>query len=119
MVAPAVALVLFAVPLPQRMIESLYSRRLYWAWQRGVTSLSNLAPFALLDMFILCAVVWLVWRAVRLIRTAREAGALAAAWEGGRRLLRTVSVLGILFLMMWGLNYRRVPLDQSVQRQTH
>ncbi len=117
--APVIALVLFAMPLPAWMIESFYSRRTYRAWQTGVTSLSNLAPFALLDLFLLGTLVLLAWRAVRLIGVARDVGVVAAAGEGIRRLMRGVAVLGIMFLMMWGLNYRRAPLDQSLPRSTH
>src|ERR1700730_189887 len=111
---PVIALVLFAVPLPEQTIEDFYSRGFYRGVQRGVTSLSNLAPFALLDLFILGAVVLMVWRAARLWGVAREAGIVAAAWEGLRRLMRGVAVLGLVFLLLWGLNSRRVPLDQTV-----
>ena len=61
----------------------------------------------------------MTWLPNRLWAVARESGVLAAAWEGLRRVLRGVAVLGIMFLMMWGLNYRRVPLDQTVPRATH
>jgi hypothetical protein len=118
-VAPVIALVLFAAPLPAQTIESLYSRGFYRGLQAGVTSLSNLVPFALLDVFILGAVLFVVWRAARLWAVGREAGIGAAAWEGLRRLMRSVALLGIVFLMMWGLNYRRVPLDKTVPPSTH
>jgi hypothetical protein len=109
----AIAIVVFAVPLPERIVESFYSRGIYRGWQGGLTSISNLAPFALLDLFILGLVVLIVWRSARLVIVAREAGVLAALWEGVRRSLRAVAVLGLLFQMMWGLNYRRAPLEQS------
>src|ERR1041385_4880471 len=91
MLLPALAIVLFAIPLPERVVENFYSRGFYRGWQGGLTSISNLAPFAVLDMLILGLVVLVVWRIARLVMVARDAGVVAAVWEGCRRLLRGVA----------------------------
>jgi hypothetical protein len=112
--AAIIAVVLFAVPLPESLVEQFYSRSAFRWWQAGVTSLSNLAPFAVLDMFILGVTVFVVLRAMKLMRSARDTSVVGALWEGARRLVRAVAVAALLFLLMWGFNYRRVPLDRTV-----
>ena len=115
--APLVALVVCALPLPAWMVEEFYSRGLF-RWSQGrITALSNLAPFALLDLFILCAVGLVLWRAVRLAGLVRDQGVAAALWQGLRRLARAIGIVALVFLLMWGLNYRRVPLAQTLPGQ--
>ncbi len=108
------ALAIFLVPLPPQVVEGVYSRRAFPVWQSWVTSVSNLAPFAILDVLILLVATLTLWRIWRLIGRARASGPVAALWEGVRRLVRAVAVLAVVFVAMWGLNYRRVPLDRTV-----
>ena len=114
--APIVAIVLFALPLPEWMVEDFYSRGIFFWWQAWLTSLSNLAPLAFLDVIVLGITVLCVWRVTRLVRAAKEEGILAAVWEGCRRLLRFGGFVATIFLLMWGLNYRRVPLENAAPR---
>ena len=93
------------IPLPPADVERWYSARLYAALQPLLTSLSNLAPFALLDPLIGVIVVLWIALAARDLRRARgrARGALLI-------LVRTIvwcAVLYLLFLALWGLNYRR------------
>jgi hypothetical protein len=111
--ASSAALVLLVLPIPQQTIERVYSRGAYLVWQPWVTRLSNLAPFALLDVFILALVALVLWRVTRLAKVVRAAPS-AALWEGCRRLIRAIGVLGTLFFVMWGFNYRRTPLASDL-----
>jgi hypothetical protein len=112
--AAVTACALFLLPLPASMIETGYSRYLFRWWQTIVTWLSNLAPFAWIDLFILALAGFVIRRGFLLAREARRGSAVAALWEGARRLIRAVAVLAIVFLCMWGFNYRRIPLDATV-----
>jgi hypothetical protein len=117
-VAPLLAVALLALPLPETVVEDAYSDRLYWGLQGLVTGFSNLAPFAWIDVFLVGAVLLVGWRMSRLVRVAKSAGVGIALWEGVRRTLRAAGVLVLLFLIMWGLNYRRAPLERVVPRVT-
>ena len=55
LLAPFVALVLFLVPMPAWAVDEFYSRDLYPWLQRWMTALTNLAPFAVLDLLIVIA----------------------------------------------------------------
>jgi hypothetical protein len=100
------------VPVPPLWIERLYARGIYPSLQPYVTQASNLSPVALLDVGVALLVMatgaaffrrWGVhgaWRAV--LRTAGWAATAVAA-------------IYLLFLLSWGLNYRRVPLEDTLE----
>jgi uncharacterized protein DUF3810 len=111
---PVLALLFFALPIPTWMIDRAYSNNIYHFWQSWVTALSNLAPFTFLDVLVLGFIALVIWRIARLVKLARTDGVLNAIWEGSARLIRTASLLVLIFLAMWGLNYRRTPLSEKV-----
>lgn len=110
LLAGAVAL----APLPPALVERVYSANFYPRWQAVVTPLSNLVPFALLDVLILAlAVLWLGALSVD-VRRSRGAWLRVCA----RHLTRTVvwgAALYLLFIAAWGLNYRRTKLADRMQ----
>ncbi len=108
----AVAVAAALAPTSAAWIEQIYSRHWYLAVQRTVTPISGLVGFSLIDPLLVIGAVafgfrW--WqgmrrsgpgprrRAVAVARLALHTGAAAAA-------------LYLVFLVMWGLNYRREPL---------
>jgi hypothetical protein len=106
-----VAIVCAVAPFPPIVIERLYSTGLYLKIQNFLTTASNTIPIAWLDIAVACfliAAVELVINRVRmfgpryaLVRNLITAAG-AAAW------------LYLLFLALWGLNYRRVPLETKL-----
>lgn len=103
-VAAAAAL----VPLPRSVVERTYSNGLYAALQPLVTSLSNRTSVALLDIALVLGAAALAILAVATIR--RRRGALRAAADLVVSIAAASAVLYLAFLIMWGFNYRRVPL---------
>lgn len=99
------------VPLPPEFVERWYSCGLYPRMQTVVTPLSNLIPISLIDVSVAALLIGAV---VLLRRQAHRAGwkraARAAAWTT----VASASVLYLLFLVLWGLNYRRVPLERKL-----
>ena len=114
LVAAAAAL----APVPPALVERAYSTSLYLRLQRVVTSTSNLVPFALFDALIIVTLAaWLIAIGVDRVRHHR-------AWTGilARLLLRTVvwaAGFYLVFLLVWGLNYRRVPLADKLRFDPH
>ena len=103
------------VPTPARVVEELYSRGAYLAIQTRVTAASNLVPWALMDALL--AIVlggWLVAVVRDLARGPRD-GWMRAIAAAALRTAVVASVVYLAFLMAWGLNYRRVPLDEKLQ----
>ena len=97
-------------PVSARAVERVYSNGLYAWLQPRLTSVSNVVPFALIDVLILfIAAGWLALAGRDLIRALRGGWAKSAA-RIGMRTLTWSAALYLLFLAVWGLNYRRVRL---------
>lgn len=113
-VLPIVAAALLLAPIPAWLVETYYSRGVYPPLQQLVTFASNLVPMAVLDVLIGLAALLVLMRVVLLLGTVRSHGVIAALWEGLRRALRGAAILVIAFVCLWGLNYRRPPLEATL-----
>lgn len=113
--APLIAIAMWFVPLPPAVVDEFYSRDMYASMQRGLTSLTNILPIALMDFFLMIAIVLVLLRIGKLWGTVRQRGLFDAISEAIRRVIRAVAVLVIIFMWMWGFNYRRIPLDHVIQ----
>lgn len=110
----AIALVTGLAPIPAAVVERWFSTGIYPAIQRAVTPISNFVPFAVLDVIgavALAAVVLVIVRAVRSAwRTRRAMPLLRAAGH----LLAALACGYLVFLVLWGFNYRRVPMGERL-----
>ena len=113
--AGLLAVLMIALPVPAGFIEEFYSRLAYRWVQRGLTSISNLVPFAVLDVLIAGTVLGILLRFLWLLRAAWHRGPLSALSEGIRRVIRTVGLVIIVFVTAWGCNYRRLPLETTLR----
>ena len=103
------AALLLAVRWPAGVVERSYARSVYPQIQSIVTGVSNLAPFALLDVLIVVGCLGLAWGAVRIIRAGRNRRWLAS----GRAILNLGTIAAAVFIVFygcWGLNYQREPV---------
>jgi hypothetical protein len=110
-VVVALAVVGAIVPIPPACVERVYSRTIYPAVQSWLTMATNTIPIALLDIAIGVVLVALVWLLV--VRT-RRTGFRRASGRTFVTLVRAAAVVYLAFLALWGLNYRRVPLEQRL-----
>lgn len=107
LIAAAAAL----VPIDPQRVERQYSRGVYPRIQQQLTALSNLVPVALLDVAAILLLVVLLSVFIGRVRTLGFGRAV------GRTLVTvvgTASVVYLLFLALWGLNYRRVSLEEKL-----
>jgi len=111
------AVIAASIPISPAWVEQNYSTRAYAALQRGLTSASNRAPFALVDACaVILVAVWvaLAWRDVR-----RASGRSRAVARIVARSVVWCAAAYLIFLATWGLNYRRahfvdkLPFDAS------
>ena len=108
-------------PTPSEWVERFYSQQVYLVTQNVLTPLSGMVPFALFDLLAVGVLVGLVGWWVTAMRAGRD-----QRWRtSGRMALNTVAVLAgiyVVFVLVWGLNYRREPLtaklDYAPQRLT-
>src|SRR5207249_11093457 len=85
---------------------------LYRVLQPALTTISNLVPFALFDLLVAGLVIgWLTLA----VRDARRSTRWFQAMAGiGLRTVVWSAALYVIFLLLWGLNYRRVRLQDRL-----
>jgi len=111
---PVLALALFVTPWPGLQVDYWYSRVVFPRVQAVVTSASNLTPFAWMDVGLVLIAVFLIVIVGRVVRARDGRGWLGGLWDGMRRVVRLAGVLALLFLLVWGFNYRRLPLETTL-----
>ena len=103
------------VPLRPSFIEQRYSSGLFPFVQASVTAASNRTSVPWLDLLLVLGGVWVIATCARAVVSGRRGRALAQA---GLRVATVAAAVYLAFLMMWGLNYRRVPLRQKLAFDT-
>jgi len=100
-------------PLPPVAVERLYSGLVYPPIQRALTSTSNLVPLSLFDVLVVG--LPLAWIVVACRDVARSNRRLQTTGRWVWRTLVGGASLYLIFLLTWGLNYRRVPLERKLK----
>jgi hypothetical protein len=101
-------------PIPAAAVERVYSLGLYPALQRVLTALSNLVPFALFDALLVGVAA--TWACLFVGDVGKTRGSwLRALARSASRTVTAGAALYLVFLMTWGLNYRRVPLVDKLE----
>ena len=108
------AVTLAVAPLRPSWIESWYSATFYPRIERTLTPISNQLPFALLDLLLVVLVAAVLvsvggavrdaWRTRSVRRLGQTLGHLAAG----------AATIYLLFLLLWGFNYRRVQMPDRL-----
>ncbi|MEY3052803.1 MAG: hypothetical protein RLY31_2588 [Bacteroidota bacterium] len=98
--------------LPAEWVETYYSRWLYLGIRTMLSGLAGQLPFAA------CYLLLCLLPAVGLWRLGRrwQAGTFASV-RVGRLILSSLAWLGgaiMVFQVLWGLNYRRIPLEETI-----
>ena len=110
-VAPVTAIALFFAPVPAHLVDQYYSQSFYLFVQRWLTAITNRVPSALVDWMIAAAALLVLYRLVLLGALALAGQPGRAMVEGAKRLVRAAGVLLLWFVVAWGLNYRRLPIE--------
>ena len=102
-------------PAAPEATERLFSTGLYPRLQHVLTPLSDIVPFAILDVLIAAGVIVFVVIVLRGAAEARRAGRLVPVLQALRRLTVSAAVVYLAFLLLWGFNYRRVAMADRLE----
>lgn len=106
----ALAVVLAFAPMRSTWVEWLFSNGLYARLQPSFTRLSNVVPFAIFDaLIIFVAIVLFVWFVAACKRPRTH------IWRFFLRVGTLAAALYLVFLAVWGFNYRREPLRRTLE----
>lgn len=110
----AFAVVMAVIPLPRALVETVYSQRAYPIVRQLVIGFSSLTGLVLFDLLLTGVLVALLgWWTLRLIRASRGGRLRALASLAGQTVV-FAAVLYLMFLGIWGLNYRRESLGERL-----
>lgn len=109
-----IALGIALVPPGEAFVERWYADWLYPAIQETLTPLSNRSPIALFDVAVVCFILVALRIWIQSFRLARKRAVVAALWKGFRSTLTLLAVVYLWFLLAWGLNYARPPLETQL-----
>lgn len=108
------ALLCAFVPVSPSFIERWYSTGLYPRIQHVLTSISNLIPFALFDVLTIGALVLVVGSLVRAVRRARQTRRFSILLSTLGNIVFGAAAAYLVFLLVWGFNYRRMPMSERL-----
>jgi hypothetical protein len=115
-----IAIIGAVAPFPADTIERVYSTDWYLRIQAVLTTASNTIPIAWLDIAVACLLILAI---EMVISRTRRLGPKRAFKRNLTTAAGAAAWLYLLFLVLWGLNYRRVPLEQKLDyeqsRLTH
>ncbi len=97
------------------LVERWFSAGLYPSVQHAATTFTNVLPFALLDGLLILVVVMMTVMVVRGVRQSWRGRSFAPAAAVLFTLVTAAAVIYLSFLALWGLNYRRLPLERRLQ----
>lgn len=111
----ALTALLLRVTLPAAVIEIVYSRGLFlvfrWVWDYTFA----LLPFPLIAAFWIGVFYYLGKHAVLFVRQFKRQSWLLSLKSALLSLTAFVSALVFFFLVLWGFNYGRIPLETQLQ----
>ena len=102
------------VPISPRIVERWFATGMYPHVQRIVTSVSNALPIPWLDLLSAAAVLWLGWTWWLALKPADERRMTRVA-AAARRTAVSAACVYLAFLLLWGFNYRRLPMASRLE----
>ncbi|MFN2445181.1 MAG: DUF3810 family protein [Vicinamibacterales bacterium] len=101
-------------PLPPATVEQYYARGIYPWLQARMTTWSNAIPFALFDVLLVTTLAVLGVIGFRAIRRGRRGRSWHRVASGALAAVSVVATAYVWFALMWGLNYRRLSIDERL-----
>lgn len=117
LVVGSVAVILLSLTLPAAWVEAAYCRGVFPWIQAVMVPVSGAVDWPLMGTllvllpFLISVLVWWRWRRGRSKGLRRTTLWLA----GGLRTMRTVIYVYAVFVVLWGLGYHRIPIEDRWQ----
>jgi hypothetical protein len=108
------AIVAALIPIPSSFVERWFAAGFYPRLQRIVTPFTNLLPFAWFDIILIVVVGGAITLLVTAGRQARHERKWRPLLNRVWRLVVAAAGGYVLFLTLWGMNYRRLPMTERL-----
>ncbi len=112
----ALATLIKLVSLSPALVENAYSAHIYPAIAMVLRLLTAWLPISVGDVLYAAAILWLLVRAVKLVKLLiRRQNSWAGFWQGVANFMLSILTVYILFYALWGLNYSRRGISYQLQ----
>jgi hypothetical protein len=108
------AVVCALVPVSPSLVEHWYSTGVYPRIQHVMTPISNLLPVAVFDLLTVGAGILVIVSLVRAIRQARRVRRWSVVLSTLVNIATGAAAAYLIFLLVWGFNYRRIPMAERL-----
>ena len=102
-------------PVSPVLIERWFSTGVYPRIQHVLTPVSNVVPFALFDVMLVVTALVLILTLWRAVRTAWRERRWLPLGRAAMRIVTGAATVYLLFLTLWGWNYRRLPMLERLE----
>lgn len=102
-----------ATYIPEK-VEIIYSTVMFRFFSQILNYFNAFFSISLAELFIIFSIIYFLIRIVDIIKLTKKYEILTLARNGAI----IVSILYFLFIMLWGLNYHRLPFSQMAQLNT-
>jgi hypothetical protein len=99
--------------MPATFVERFYSRGLFLGIRAFFRVVDSWWPFAAVYLLLAALLIWVVWRVRRSYRKPSQSW-LHRLGRTAHTLLSFAGIVLFLFQLLWGFNYRRVPLERQM-----
>jgi len=107
----------YYLPIPPEVIEKYYSNGIYRINVAAIASLTSAVPFSIIIVIIAIVPAAFIsgWASVWIYRrkTQKSPHWKCALW-GIKYIVLAVPIVGLWFLMFWGIGYQRPPLEKRL-----
>jgi Protein of unknown function (DUF3810) len=98
------------VPVPNQLVEDVYSRKIFPALSGVIVRVFDLVPFSVAGVLLIVLPLLLILLTVRIFRSRHSRSGKSQFGLLWRVPLGLLAFYG-LFLLVWGANYRRLPIE--------
>jgi len=110
----AIAATVALLPPAAPVVERFYARWIYPALQANLTALSNRSTLAVFDITLVLVVTMLVGGWIYWLRRVRRERSIKPIGRGLIATLTGAAMVYLWFLLAWGFNYARPPLESMI-----
>lgn len=117
---PFSILLTFAASQNPFITETIYSSVFYKVTSQILSNITGILPFSLGEFLLICTVVYFIfWLFKTLINIVRNGSKrILIIKHAFLKIFTVISIIYFCFIIMWGLNYHRLPLSEIISLKT-
>lgn len=110
---PISMMLIYAAKVSPHTIENIYSRGIYKYISQPLSKITGIFPFSLAEIVFYLFILWAIVTLIKLLSSIISVNK-PLILKLIKEIMAVLSILLFMFVSLWGLNYYRLPLSQSL-----